>query len=63
MQRQALHALSVLTDRVHIDHGISGAKRERPGPDQALAAVRTGDAPVVPNSTDFPIRSRRSRHR
>ena len=35
-------------DRVDIDHGISGTKRERPGLDQALAAVRTGDTLVVP---------------
>jgi DNA invertase Pin-like site-specific DNA recombinase len=35
-------------DRVYIDHGISGTKRERPGLDQALAAVRTGDTLVVP---------------
>ena len=34
--------------RVYIDHGISGTKRERPGLDQALAAVRTGDTLVVP---------------
>ena len=33
---------------VYIDHGISGTKRERPGLDQALAAVRTGDTLVVP---------------
>jgi len=42
-QRQALLALGVAADRVYIDHGISGTKRERPGLDQALAAVRTGD--------------------
>ena len=47
-QRQALHALGVAPDRVYIDHGVSGTKRERPGLDQALAAVRTGDTLVVP---------------
>jgi DNA invertase Pin-like site-specific DNA recombinase len=47
-QRQALHALGVPPDRVYIDDGISGTKRERPGLDQALAAVRTGDTLVVP---------------
>ena len=47
-QRQALHALGVAPDRVYIDHGISGTKRERPGLDQALAAVRAGDTLVVP---------------
>jgi DNA invertase Pin-like site-specific DNA recombinase len=35
-------------DRVYIDHGIGGTKRERPGLDQALAAVRKGDTLVVP---------------
>jgi DNA invertase Pin-like site-specific DNA recombinase len=47
-QRQALRALGVATDRIYIDHGMSGTKRERPGLDQALAAVRTGDTFVVP---------------
>ena len=47
-QRQALIALRVLPDRVYIDHGISGTKRERPGLDQSPAAVRTGDTLVVP---------------
>jgi len=47
-QREALIALGVPPDRVYIDHGISGTKRERPGLDQALAAVRTGDTLVVP---------------
>ena len=47
-QREALCALGVPPDRVYIDHGISGTKRERPGLDQALAAVRTGDTLVVP---------------
>ena len=47
-QRQALHALGVPPDRAYIDQGISGTKRERPGLDQALAAVRTGDTLVVP---------------
>ncbi len=47
-QREALHALGVPPDRVYIDHGISGTKRERPGLDQTLAAVRTGDTLVVP---------------
>ncbi|HYN32890.1 MAG TPA: recombinase family protein [Ilumatobacteraceae bacterium] len=47
-QREGLHALGVPPDRVYIDHGVSGTKRERPGLDQALAAVRTGDTLVVP---------------
>ena len=47
-QREALLALGVAPDRVYVDHGISGTKRERPGLDQALAAVRAGDTLVVP---------------
>ncbi len=47
-QRQALHALGVRPARVYIDHGSNGTKRERPGLDPALAAVRTGDTLVVP---------------
>jgi len=38
-QRQTLLALGVPPDRIYIDHGVSGTKRERPGLDQALAAV------------------------
>jgi DNA invertase Pin-like site-specific DNA recombinase len=47
-QRQALLALGVAPDRVYIDHGMSGTNRQRPGLDQALAAVRPGDTLVVP---------------
>jgi len=47
-QRQTLLALGVPPDRIYIDHGVSGTRRERPGLDQALAAVRTGDTLVVP---------------
>ena len=47
-QRHALLALGVAPDRIYIDHGISGTKRERPGLDQALAALRSGDTLVVP---------------
>ncbi len=47
-QRQALLALGVDADRIYIDQGMSGTKRERPALDQALAAVRAGDTLVVP---------------
>jgi len=47
-QCQTLLALGVPPDRIYIDHGVSGTRRERPGLDQALAAVRTGDTLVVP---------------
>lgn len=47
-QRQRLAELGVDADRMYLDHGLAGTKRVRPGLDQALAAVRTGDTLVVP---------------
>ena len=47
-QTSALTELGVSTDRIYTDHGMSGANRERPGLDKALAAVRAGDTLVVP---------------
>jgi DNA invertase Pin-like site-specific DNA recombinase len=46
-QRTALLALGVSTDRVYVDHGLTGTNRDRPGLTAALAAVRTGDTFVV----------------
>lgn len=47
-QRDALTKLGVATDRIYTDHGFTGTNRARPGLDQALAAVRSGDTLVVP---------------
>ncbi|MDH2091966.1 recombinase family protein [Rhizobium pusense] len=47
-QIAALHKLGVGSDRVYTDHGYSGTNRNRPGLDQALAAVREHDTFVVP---------------
>ena len=47
-QRAALAELGVTTDRIYTDYGMTGTNRERPGLDQALAAVRAGDTLVVP---------------
>jgi DNA invertase Pin-like site-specific DNA recombinase len=47
-QRQGLSALGVAGDRIYTDHGLTGTNRNRPGLDQALAAVRSGDTLVVP---------------
>jgi len=47
-QKAALEKLGVATDRIYTDHGLTGMNRSRPGLDQALAAVRTGDTLVVP---------------
>ena len=47
-QRDTLTKLGVAADRIYTDHGFTGANRARPGLDQALAAVRSGDTLVVP---------------
>ena len=47
-QKQALLDLGVAADRVYTDKGFTGTNRARPGLDQALAAVRSGDTLVVP---------------
>ena len=46
-QRQALHRLGVSARRTYVDHGLTGANRERPGLREALAACRAGDTLVV----------------
>ncbi len=48
VRRAALEYLGVAADRIYTDHGLTGTNRSRPGLDQALAAVRTGDTLVVP---------------
>ena len=46
-QRHALHALGVDADMVHVDHGFTGTKRDRPGLKKDLAECRNGDTFVV----------------
>jgi len=46
-QRDGLAALGVDDDNVHVDHGLSGTTRARPGLREALAACRAGDVLVV----------------
>ncbi len=48
VQRQALLGLGVAGERIYLDRGLTGTNRRRPGLDQALAAVRSGDTLVVP---------------
>lgn len=48
VQQEALLKLGVSLDRIYIDKGLTGTNRQRPGLDQALAAVRQGDILVVP---------------
>src|SRR3954467_9060569 len=47
-QQAALERLGVAPERIYTDRGLTGTNRSRPGLDQALAAVRTGDTLVVP---------------
>ena len=46
-QRNALLELGVPENRIYTDHGLTGANRERPGLQLALAAVREDDTLVV----------------
>ena len=46
-QRAQLASLGVSEDRIYVDPGLSGTRRDRPGLDQALAAVRKGDTFTV----------------
>ena len=46
-QRDALSGLGVESDRIYVDHGLTGTNRERPGLREALAACRAGDTLVV----------------
>jgi DNA invertase Pin-like site-specific DNA recombinase len=47
-QRTALARYGVSDGRIYTDDGLTGRNRKRPGLDQALAAVRSGDTLVVP---------------
>ena len=46
-QRDSLAKLGVEADRVYVDHGLTGANRDRPGLREAIAACRSGDTLVV----------------
>ena len=46
-QRDALAALGVKSNRIYVDHGLTGSNRARPGLREALAACRSGDTLVV----------------
>ncbi len=46
-QRDALLSLGVETERMYVDHGLTGTTRERQGLREALAACRAGDTLVV----------------
>ncbi|MGC0251255.1 recombinase family protein [Pseudactinotalea sp. Z1748] len=46
-QQEALVTLGVSSDRIYIDHGLTGTNRDRPGLREAMAACRSGDTLVV----------------
>jgi DNA invertase Pin-like site-specific DNA recombinase len=43
-----LNALGLGDDHIYVDHGLTGANRDRPGLLLALAACRAGDTLVIP---------------
>ena len=47
-QKNTLIELGVDPERIYTDKGLTGRNRERPGLDQAIAAVREGDTLIVP---------------
>ena len=53
-QHDGLLALGVETERIYVDHGLTGTNRERPGLREARAACRAGDTLVVTSSTAWP---------
>ena len=46
-QIEDLVAAGVRRDDLYVDHGVSGARTYRPGFDQALAALQSGDTLVI----------------
>src|SRR5699024_8372076 len=46
-QIEDLMAAGVRRDDLYVDHGVSGARTSRPGVDQALAALQSGDTLVI----------------
>ena len=46
-QEDQLRQLGVESERIYVDHGLSGRSIDRPGLRQALAACRAGDSLVV----------------
>jgi len=46
-QRDALDRLGVPSERIYVDHGLTGTNRDRPGLRTALAVCREGDTLVI----------------
>ena len=47
-QEKALVNFGVKREHIYTDKGLTGRNRDRPGLDQAIAAVRAGDTLIVP---------------
>ena len=47
VQKTALIDLGVKEENIHMDHGLTGTNRDRPGLERALAASREGDTFIV----------------
>ena len=62
-QRYGLAALGVDDQHVHVDHGLSGTTRARPGLREALAVCRAGDVLVVTKLDRLARSLRDNRHR
>jgi DNA invertase Pin-like site-specific DNA recombinase len=60
-QRDALTLLGVDTERIYVDHGLTGTDRNRPGLREAMAACRAGDTLIV-TKLDRLARSVRDAH-
>ena len=60
-QRDALATLGVGSERIYVDHGLTGRNMNRAGLREALAACRTGDTLVV-TKLDRLARSVRDAH-
>lgn len=57
-QQEALVNLGVAPDRIYTDKGLTGSNRQRPGLDQALAAVREEIRWSYLNWTGWPVQFR-----
>lgn len=60
-QKTALTTLGVPSERIYVDHGLTGRNKHRPGLREALAACRAGDTLVV-TKLDRLARSVRDAH-
>jgi hypothetical protein len=55
-QREGLISLGVAANRIHVDHGLTGTNRERPGLREALAACRDNGGVGYSNRPNTPGR-------